>query len=165
MKLVISTQHRENYGAHDWDGVGECPQYWKFKGGDTYVVSNVTVEQAMSSEFYDMVVAHIEYSSERFEEYVLGSELVDDIDYVESKYVAEWDSIIHLTVDGDKITAHRTRENDEYGYMRKEIRRCYESWTQGLSGDRQDYQCSYEFVNGMILPSLEAHEYIQQLAA
>ena len=41
MKLVITTQHKENYGAHDWDGKGECPQYWKFKGGDTYVVSGL----------------------------------------------------------------------------------------------------------------------------
>ena len=38
MKLVIHTQFKENYGAYDWDGKGECPQYWKFKGGSTYVV-------------------------------------------------------------------------------------------------------------------------------
>ena len=37
MYIVFQTQHRENYGAHDWDGKGECPQYWKFKGGDTYI--------------------------------------------------------------------------------------------------------------------------------
>jgi hypothetical protein len=38
MKLLITTQVRENYGAHDWDGVGECPQYWKSKGGNDYVL-------------------------------------------------------------------------------------------------------------------------------
>jgi hypothetical protein len=37
-KLLISTQVYENYGAHDWEGVGECPQYWKAKGGSDYVV-------------------------------------------------------------------------------------------------------------------------------
>ena len=37
-KLLITTQVYENYGAHDWDGVGECPQYWKAKGGNDYVV-------------------------------------------------------------------------------------------------------------------------------
>lgn len=31
--LVIHTQDLENYGAHDWDGEGACPQYWKYKGG------------------------------------------------------------------------------------------------------------------------------------
>lgn len=44
-KLVIHTQYRENYGAHDWDGEGECPQYWKSKGGDIYVYENVTPKQ------------------------------------------------------------------------------------------------------------------------
>jgi hypothetical protein len=36
MKLMIQTQIQENYGAHDWDGQGECPQRWKFKGGNDY---------------------------------------------------------------------------------------------------------------------------------
>ena len=38
MKLLITTQVYENYGAHDWEGEGECPQYWKAKGGSDYVV-------------------------------------------------------------------------------------------------------------------------------
>ena len=37
-KLLITTQVYENYGAHDWEGEGECPQYWKAKGGSDYVV-------------------------------------------------------------------------------------------------------------------------------
>ena len=41
MMLVIDTQYMENYGAHDWDGKGECPQYWKAKGGSEYKVLNV----------------------------------------------------------------------------------------------------------------------------
>jgi hypothetical protein len=36
MKLHITTQYMENYGAHAWDGEGECPQRWKFKGGEDY---------------------------------------------------------------------------------------------------------------------------------
>ena len=39
--VVISTQVMENYGAHDWDGEGECPQYWKPKFGDDYIVTDV----------------------------------------------------------------------------------------------------------------------------
>lgn len=35
-RLVIVTQVYENYGAHDWDGEGPCPQYWKAKGGSEY---------------------------------------------------------------------------------------------------------------------------------
>ena len=37
---LITTQYRENYGAHDWDGTGECPQYWKNKGGYDYMIKN-----------------------------------------------------------------------------------------------------------------------------
>ncbi len=36
--LVALTQFRENYGAHDWDGEGSCPDYWKNKGGNEFVV-------------------------------------------------------------------------------------------------------------------------------
>lgn len=43
MRIVINTQYRENYGAHDWDGTGVCPQYWKNKGGTDYVVEGVNL--------------------------------------------------------------------------------------------------------------------------
>ena len=39
-KLYIVTQDQENYGAHDWDGEGECPQYWKMKGGEDFFIPN-----------------------------------------------------------------------------------------------------------------------------
>ena len=32
-------QTYENYGSHDWDGTGECPQYWKAKGGHSEVIA------------------------------------------------------------------------------------------------------------------------------
>ena len=41
--IVIRTQYMENYGAHDWDGTGECPQYWKFKGGSEYKITNIDI--------------------------------------------------------------------------------------------------------------------------
>ncbi len=40
---VIDTQYKENYGAHDWDGTGECPQRWKFKGGSCIKIMDVPV--------------------------------------------------------------------------------------------------------------------------
>ena len=36
--LVIGFQDMENYGSHAWDGTGECPQFWKPKGGTDYCV-------------------------------------------------------------------------------------------------------------------------------
>ena len=41
-KFVIHTQTLENYGAHCDDGkFSSSNHYWKFKGGDTYVVDGV----------------------------------------------------------------------------------------------------------------------------
>jgi len=37
--VVASFQYRENYAAHAWDGVGECPQGWKFKGGHDEIIA------------------------------------------------------------------------------------------------------------------------------
>ena len=39
--LVVDTQYMENYGAHGWDGIGECPQHWKMKGGSYYKIVGV----------------------------------------------------------------------------------------------------------------------------
>lgn len=42
MEFVVKTQHLENYGAHCEDGrYASGNAYWKFKGGSTYVVSDV----------------------------------------------------------------------------------------------------------------------------
>ncbi len=42
VQIAIAGQYMENYGAHDWDGKGTCPQYWKCKGEhEQIMVSNV----------------------------------------------------------------------------------------------------------------------------
>ena len=41
MNILVHTQSLENYGGHDWNGKGECPQYWKFKGGMSILVCGV----------------------------------------------------------------------------------------------------------------------------
>jgi hypothetical protein len=102
MKYVIHTQFMENYGAHDWDGKGVCPQYWKYKGGDTYII-DVTLQEAQDKSFYASVEKCIEYKNDYSEEYILGSELIDDIDFVESDHVAEWESPICCFLEGDKL--------------------------------------------------------------
>jgi len=44
--FVVQTQVLENYGAHADDGkYASGNAYWKFKGGSTYVVSDVEREQ------------------------------------------------------------------------------------------------------------------------
>lgn len=102
MKLVILTQFCENYGAHDWDGKGECPQYWKFKGGDTYIV-DVTLQEAQDKSFYAAVAKCIEHSSNYSKEYIIGETLIDDIDFVESDHVEDWESPICCFLEDGKL--------------------------------------------------------------
>ena len=80
MKLHLTTQYMENYGAHDWDGTGECPQYWKFKGGEDYFYQLGSVEP--SEEHIDELVAvlrtRIEYDNEGARNYLVGYGVVAD---------------------------------------------------------------------------------------
>lgn len=78
-KLLITTQVYENYGAHDWDGKGECPQYWKAKGGSDYVVLSVDVNRA--AETAEAVRSQVECNNEGFREHIIGWEVVAD-DYL-----------------------------------------------------------------------------------
>jgi hypothetical protein len=77
MKLLITTQNYENYGAHDWDGVGECPQYWKAKGGSDYVVKNFT-NFNNTTEVVMALRGQIEEDSEYFRSSIIGWEVVAD---------------------------------------------------------------------------------------
>ena len=64
-KLIIGTQHKENYNT-----TGEGEPYWKFKGGSEYIVS---IPQGMSEqECLNEVTPLIEYKNEMSEEFVLG---------------------------------------------------------------------------------------------
>jgi len=80
MKLLITTQNLENYGAHDWDGVGECPQYWKAKGGSDYVVKNFT-NFNNTTEVVMALRGQIEEDSEYYRSFIIDWEVVAD-DYL-----------------------------------------------------------------------------------
>tara|TARA_E500000081_G_C6093868_1_gene334126 strand:- start:598 stop:963 length:366 start_codon:yes stop_codon:yes gene_type:complete len=44
--FIVTTQTLENYGAHSEDGkFSSGNAYWKFKGGDTYLVEDLDREQ------------------------------------------------------------------------------------------------------------------------
>jgi hypothetical protein len=85
-KLLITTQVYENYGAHDWDGEGQCPQYWKAKGGSDYVVLNVDINRA--AETFEAVRSQVECDNEGYREHALVWEVVADeylTDYEQSQ--------------------------------------------------------------------------------
>ena len=79
MKLLITTQNYENYGAHDWDGVGECPQYWKFKGGqDFFVPMGSRINSETATAIVMAVRGDIEENSEYFRSDIIGWDIVAD---------------------------------------------------------------------------------------
>ena len=75
-KLLITTQVYENYGAHDWDGQGECPQYWKAKGGNDYVVKKINVNKV--TETVMAVRSQIEQDNQAFRETIIDWSIVAD---------------------------------------------------------------------------------------
>ena len=93
MMLVIRTQFMENYGAHDWDGTGECPQYWKMKGGSEYKITDVP----LNIDYQEVVsMANVETDNIGCREYILDWSLESD-DYL------SWFEKSQLEYDG-KIT-------------------------------------------------------------
>jgi hypothetical protein len=80
MKLMIQTQIQENYGAHDWDGEGACPQYWKFKGGNdySYALGSVMRSTEVLAELVEYFRGKIECDSVGFREYIVGFDVVAD---------------------------------------------------------------------------------------
>lgn len=79
-KLLITTQVYENYGAHDWDGQGECPQYWKAKGGSDYVVPDFR-DFGRVTETVMALRGRVESDNDHYREHIIGWEVVAD-DYL-----------------------------------------------------------------------------------
>jgi hypothetical protein len=99
-RLVITTQIYENYGSHNWDGTGECPQYWKAKGGNEYhrnlgtandviQMGQVGIKIALSS-----MRAEIEKSDYDWQEYTINWEIIpsneETHDERETREMLEW---------------------------------------------------------------------------
>jgi len=83
MQLLITTQTQENYGAHDWDGVGECPSYWKFKGGQDYKYSlgSTLRSDETLAEIVEHFRAEIEEDNDYYRNHIIGYQVVAD-DYL-----------------------------------------------------------------------------------
>jgi hypothetical protein len=83
MQLLITTQIQENYGAHDWDGAGACPQYWKFKGGNDYkyALGSVLRNADTIQEIVEYFRPQIEEDNEYYRNHIIGYEVVAD-DYL-----------------------------------------------------------------------------------
>jgi len=146
-KLVISTQYRENYAAHNEDyNHGVDQPHWKFKGGTTYVVPNFkdfNNVQDVVAKLTDLIT----YSNPGSEEYILDFEIVEQ----SAKVCESWETPIQVSQDGDKFVALKVIDNREDGWMKSEILEKTEAWTMMPEGERKGYSDSFLMEDGDIV--------------
>lgn len=96
MQIIIQTQYRENYGAHAWDGEGECPQYWKNKGGFQYVIEGVDPNSDLNKVVEEGVARlGCEHSDNYSEEFVISWMGTNDGELTQDEQQQmEWDGKI-----------------------------------------------------------------------
>ena len=142
MKLVIQTQYCENYGDE------ESP-HWKFKGGSTYVVPNITPDQAarIEREGIPTLSGLIEYDNPMTREYILDYSVRED-DFTPCE---PWETPTVCRYAEGAWHASEEVLNDEYGYLRSDIGRKLSVWTMLPQGERQDYAVEYYDRQGKIM--------------
>ena len=162
MKLVIQTQSKENYGAHDRDGQGESPQYLRFKGGNTYVVDGLTGKMInkIAQHGIPTLSGLIEHADESWEEYILDWEVAEN----DATVCEAWESPIVMSYVDGAWRACKITENGEYGYMRKEITRQIRSWTLLKGGEEANHVVEYVMEDGKTGPYSELSNYIEEAA-
>lgn len=124
MKLVIITQVRENYGAHDWDGVGPVPQYWKNKGGSEYILDDLEHYLSINDDFFtkkvrmivESMLPNIESISDYMTETIINFAIEDD-DYMSEyeKSQLEYEGFIRfyeprIDIDGNVLVKENTNK-------------------------------------------------------
>lgn len=105
--LIGIFQTRENYGAHNWDGNGSCPQAWKFKGSVEHILGSLTDEE-ISNIGSDGIRELASFASKSFEEFN---------DYFES-YIIDY-VFVHVNSDLVNKVSNLIPEypNDPYAYI------------------------------------------------
>lgn len=96
-RVVATTQCYENYGAHQWDGQGVCPQYWKAKGGNEYTLARLPLSRIaeLGPKGLDALVKQAwepvsELDIDFYEEWIIGYELyLDSEETPDEKMVRE----------------------------------------------------------------------------
>lgn len=153
MKIAIYTQVRENYGSAD-------KPYWKFKGGEVFVVPDLSVEQTLKVKERGIptLSALIGSSSDMFEEYVADWAILDD----QEKVCEPWDTPFELRWIGNRWVANRTVENGEYGYMNSKVERKTEEYDMEMGGGRANYRVVYTMRNGDMVTGQEVSEYLKK---
>ena len=153
-KLVIQTQYKENYAAHNEGYVhGVSAPHWKFKGGSTYVLINCGSDVDLA-DVEAMVSPYITDSNEYVEEYILDTSVVD----YNAKVCEDCESVTQFRfMEDGSIYFMKVTDNREFGYMRSEILEKTETWTGCLDSDtgRKNYKVEFLMEDGDFCNSQE----------
>jgi hypothetical protein len=150
LNLIIQTQYKENYAAHNEDYVhGVSESYWKFKGGSSYLITDIDF---INTEYLENLVEETafihSYENPASMEYVLDWELIDENDL--SEHIADWESpyILEKNESG-QWTSTKVTENGDYGYMRNEILKKVAVWTyEGSNPKSINYDAEFTMEDG-----------------
>ena len=164
MKLVIQTQIRENYAAHEgFDG----SYRWKYKGGNTYIVRGISVANGMkiAENGIPNLTKLITETGDYYQEYIIDWSLLDDC---EEDPVEKWDSPIELGYDAELgwvATRHHDNTGD-YCYMRREIASKTESWVILEGNERKEgsYKAIYTMRDGQVLDYQGLEDFYKEAA-
>jgi len=155
MKIVITTQVRENYGT------AEKP-YWKMKGGEVFVVPDLTPANVLTIKDRGIptLKALVETRNEMFEEYVVDFSILDN----EVVVCDPWETPFELRWIGGRWVANRTVENGEYGYMNRMVERKTEEYDMEMGGGRANYRVVYTMRNGDMVTGEQVSQYLSKAA-
>ncbi len=152
MKLVISTQYRENYGT------AEQP-YWKNKMGSVYVVEGLTEKQVNKVRMQGVPTLKglIEYANSGSEEYIIGFDTYPD----GKKVCDDWEAPVVMSYSKGlgKWVAMINQKND--GCFRMEIAEKHETYVMEPEGGRSDYKCSFTLQSGEVVTYEEMTKRVQ----
>jgi|TARA_R110001592_G_scaffold156680_2_gene387255 hypothetical protein len=144
--LVIQTQYKENYGD-------EASPYWKFKGGSTYFVNDLTEAQVarIEEDGIPFLTTLIEYSNGMSEEYILDYQVRQLGKGGDGKgpICDHWETPIQFRWGGDRWLAQTNHTpRDEDNFWRRGIVSKAEQWIPLAGAERSDYHCQYKVANG-----------------
>jgi len=150
MKLVIYTQCKENYGTAD-------KPYWKFKGGDTYIVPNLTADHAVKigKTGIPTLISLIESRNPMFEEYVQNWAMLDD----DVATHEDWEAPYVLSYTKGKWVCTQVQKGNDWGFH-ESIVSCTKTYTMAAGGDKQDYDAVYTLVDGRTVGWQDFHKTI-----
>lgn len=150
LNLIIKTQYKENYAINEDGSFGTgADSYWKFKGGSSYLITDIDF---INTEYLEGLVNETafihSYENDASMEYVLDWELIDENDL--SEHIADWESpyILEKNAEGN-WTSKKTEENGDYGYMRNEILQKVSVWTyEGSNPQSINYDAEFTMEDG-----------------